>query len=53
MKQEEHIIRIGTSPMTPAQPLVGSWPKLQQLCPEDVYKRQNHNIYRSIFATIL
>ncbi len=34
MKQEEHIIRIGTSPMTPAQPLVGSWPKLQQLCPD-------------------
>ena len=33
MKQSEDIIRIGTSPMTPAQVLVDLWPKLQEDCP--------------------
>ena len=33
MKKSENIIRIGTSPMTPAQVLVDLWPKLQEDCP--------------------
>lgn len=28
------LIRIGTSPMTPAQALVDLWPSIQQVCPE-------------------
>lgn len=34
MKQSQDIIRIGTSPMTPAQVLVDLWPKLQNDCPD-------------------
>lgn len=34
MQEDENIIRIGTSPMTPAQILVELWPKIHELCPE-------------------
>ena len=34
MQEETAIIRIGTSPMTPAQILVELWPKIHALCPE-------------------
>ena len=34
MQEGENVIRIGTSPMTPAQVLVDLWPKLQQYCPD-------------------
>ena len=33
MQKSADIIRIGTSPMTPAQVLVDLWPKLQEYCP--------------------
>lgn len=33
MQESADVIRIGTSPMTPAQVLVDLWPKLQQECP--------------------
>ena len=33
MQQDEEIIRIGTSPMTPAQVLLDLWPELQKDCP--------------------
>ena len=33
MQKDAEIIRIGTSPMTPAQVLVDLWPKLQEDCP--------------------
>lgn len=33
MQKDEEIIRIGTSPMTPAQVLVDLWPRLQEDCP--------------------
>ena len=33
MQKSDDIIRIGTSPMTPAQVLVDLWPKLQEYCP--------------------
>ncbi len=33
MQQTEQVIRIGTSPMTPAQVLVDLWPKVQKYCP--------------------
>lgn len=34
MQGDANIIRIGTSPMTPAQILVELWPKIHALCPE-------------------
>lgn len=34
MISEENIIRIGSSPMTPAQVLVDLWPEIQQKCPD-------------------
>lgn len=34
MQECENVIRIGTSPMTPAQILVELWPKIHALCPE-------------------
>lgn len=34
MQEDDQIIRIGTSPMTPAQILVELWPKIHALCPE-------------------
>lgn len=34
MQEDENVIRIGTSPMTPAQILVELWPKIHILCPE-------------------
>lgn len=34
MQEDDNIIRIGTSPMTPAQILVELWPKIHILCPE-------------------
>lgn len=34
MLEEDNVIRIGTSPMTPAQILVELWPKIHELCPE-------------------
>ena len=34
MQEGESLIRIGTSPMTPAQVLVELWPKVQEYCPE-------------------
>ncbi len=33
MQESGRLIRIGTSPMTPAQVLVDLWPRLQELCP--------------------
>ena len=33
MQEGESVIRIGTSPMTPAQVLVDLWPRLQAVCP--------------------
>lgn len=33
-QREENVIRIGTSPMTPARSMVDLWPKLQELCPD-------------------
>lgn len=33
MIEGENLIRIGTSPMTPAQVLVNLWPRLQKYCP--------------------
>lgn len=33
IQESESIIRIGTSPMTPAQVLVDLWPEVQPLCP--------------------
>ena len=38
MQEENNIIRIGTSPMTPAQILVELWPKIHSLCPELRFK---------------
>ncbi len=34
MQEDENVIRIGTSPMTPAGVLVELWPKIHVLCPE-------------------
>lgn len=34
MQEESNIVRIGTSPMTPAQLLMKEWPKIQVHCPE-------------------
>lgn len=33
MQEGDHVIRIGTSPMTPAQILVELWPKIHELLP--------------------
>lgn len=38
MQECENIIRIGTSPMTPAQILVELWPKVHKLCSEIKFK---------------
>ena len=38
MQKEENVIRIGTSPMTPAQSMVELWPKLQEHCPDIKFK---------------
>lgn len=34
MQEDDNVIRIGTSPMTPAGVLVELWPKIHELCPE-------------------
>lgn len=34
MQRDTHIIRIGTSPMTPAQILLKLWPKINENCPD-------------------
>lgn len=34
MQEGENIIRIGTSPMTPAQLLMQLWPRIQEYCPD-------------------
>ena len=34
MQEDAKVIRIGTSPMTPAQLLIPLWPKIQNLCPD-------------------
>lgn len=34
MQEDDNVIRIGTSPMTPASVLVELWPKIHELCPE-------------------
>lgn len=34
MQEGDHVIRIGTSPMTPAGVLVELWPKIHTLCPQ-------------------
>ncbi|MDE5932684.1 MAG: LysR family transcriptional regulator, partial [Lachnospiraceae bacterium] len=34
MQEDTSVIRIGTSPMTPARILVELWPKIHTLCPE-------------------
>ena len=33
MQESENMLRIGTSPMTPAQVLVDLWPRVQEYCP--------------------
>ena len=38
MQKNTDVIRIGTSPMTPAQVLVDLWPKLQQDCPNTKFQ---------------
>lgn len=38
MQKSENVIRIGTSPMTPAQVLVDLWPKLQDYCPDTKFR---------------
>lgn len=38
MQKENSIIRIGTSPMTPAQILVQLWPQIHAICPEIRFK---------------
>ena len=38
MQESADIIRIGTSPMTPAQVLVDLWPKLQADCPDTKFQ---------------
>lgn len=38
MQENDQVIRIGTSPMTPAQILVELWPKIHTLCPEIKFK---------------
>ncbi len=38
MRESENIIRIGTSPMTPAQVLVDLWPRLQEDCPNTKFQ---------------
>lgn len=38
MQKSENVIRIGTSPMTPAQVLVDLWPKLQEYCPDTKFR---------------
>lgn len=38
MQKSENVIRIGTSPMTPAQVLVDLWPKLQGYCPDTKFR---------------
>lgn len=34
MQESDNIVRIGTSPMTPAQLLVQLWPEIQTRCPD-------------------
>lgn len=34
MREDDNVIRIGTSPMTPAQILVELWPRIHKLCPD-------------------
>ncbi|MDD3137414.1 MAG: LysR family transcriptional regulator [Lachnospiraceae bacterium] len=34
MQEDDNIIRIGTSPMTPAQILLELWPKIHERCPD-------------------
>ena len=34
LQENEAVIRIGTSPMTPAEQLVQLWPKIQKYCPD-------------------
>lgn len=34
MQKDTNVIRIGTSPMTPAQHLMALWPKIQVYCPD-------------------
>lgn len=34
MREDNAVIRIGTSPMTPAQLLMQIWPKIQEQCPD-------------------
>ena len=38
MQESVDVIRIGTSPMTPAQVLVELWPKLQEYCPNTKFQ---------------
>lgn len=38
MQEDDNVIRIGTSPMTPAKILVELWPKIHALCPEVKFK---------------
>ncbi|MCD8091288.1 MAG: LysR family transcriptional regulator [Clostridiales bacterium] len=38
MQEDTNIIRVGSSPMTPAQILVQLWPKIQTFCPDIKFK---------------
>lgn len=38
MQSEENVIRIGTSPMTPAQSMVDLWPRFRERCPDLKFK---------------
>lgn len=38
MEENTNVIRIGTSPMTPAQLLMQMWPKIKEICPDMKFK---------------
>lgn len=38
MQEDTAVLRIGTSPMTPAQILVELWPKIHSICPETKFQ---------------
>lgn len=38
MQEDTNVIRIGTSPMTPAQALMALWPAIHEQCPEIKFK---------------
>ena len=43
MQEDEAVLRIGTSPMTPAQILVELWPKIHEHSPEIKFQRSEEH----------